>query len=267
MIKGLKHILLFLALLFPFLEGNTQTLSLLHSIPLTNAPVAVSIDRTDHIYLADAKGSLLKYDKSGMLLFTYSPNKSGSIKNVEAWSALNVLLFYEGLQECRFLNRFLAPTTTQTLDPDIFARLVTTSSDNNLWVFDDKDFSLKKINLNYNTVEINTTLSNVMKHGFQGKFMKEYQHLVFLSDMNTGVYVFDNLGNYIKMLPFPNVQYFNFFQNKLYFLADNTIHFYELYTGEENYITLPAEENYLFVLASENRLFLISKKRMDIYEL
>lgn len=263
--KCLRYILLVLALLFPYLEGKTQSLSLIHKIPLVNEPVAVSIDRSDNVFIADTKGNLFKYDKHGKLLFTYSPNRSGSIKNVEASASLNVLLFYEGLQECRFLNRFLTPTSVQKLNPDIFARLVTISSDNNLWVFDDKDFSLKKLNLHLNTFASSTSLTDVIKHDFQGKFLKEYQHFVFLSDIPTGIYVFDNLGNYIKTLPFPKVQYFNFLDNKLYFLRESTIHFYELYTGEETAVAIPSKENYWFALASKDQLFLVSKKNLDIY--
>lgn len=238
-----------------------------HRVALEYKPTAVSIDRSARVYIADQNGSVHKFDANGELLVTYSPERPGNIKSIEASSTLNVLLFYEDLQEYRFLDRFLTLTSTTAFSPDIFASLVTGSADNNLWIFDDSDFNLKKININYNELEIISPLINIVKPDFYGNALKEYQHLIFLSDMHTGVYVFDNLGNYIKILPLPNVGYFNFLANELYYLNDGAVHFYDLYTGEKRKIDIIAKENYLFALVSEKHLFLISKSSLDIFDL
>lgn len=253
-----------LALLFVS-QAHGQSISLERKISLTNRAVTGSIDRAGNIYIADNKGSLFKMDSIGTLLYTYSPDRKGNIEYVEAWETLNILLFYEGLQEYRLLNRFLTQVATHSLSQNIFARLLAPGSDNNIWVFDDRDFALKKFNTGYNTLDIGTDLSGIVEKNFQGAHLREYQHLVFMADYQSGIYVFDNLGNFIKTLPFAKVRYFNFLQNKLYFLSGNEVLFYDLYTGEENIISVPTEQTYELVLATDTRLYFISQKAVDIF--
>lgn len=248
-------------------SAKAQNVSHINKIPLPEAPVSVSIDRTNHIYLGGNKGNIYKFDDSGELLLSFSPQKQGNIKNVEAWSTLNTFVFYEGLQEFSFLDRFLTLITTQKFDREVYARLATISSDNNLWVFDDQDYSLKKINLNYFEADILTPLNNIVSGDFQGKHLREYQNFVFLSDAAQGIYVFDNFGNFIKKLPFESISYFNFSKNELYFLTGSTLTFYDIYSAETRFIELPTptEKSYDFALIAENRLFMISGSSLDIY--
>ena len=243
-----------------------QSITLERKIPLDNRAVTGSIDRSGNIYIADDRGSLIKMDSTGTVLYTYSPDRKGKIEYVEAWETLNVLLFYEDLQEYRLLNRFLTQIAAKSLNQSIFARLLTPSSDNNIWVFDDSDFALKKFNTGYNTLEIVTDLSGIVDVDFQGEHLREYQHLIFMADYHSGIYVFDNLGNYIRTLPFAHVRYFNFLQNKLYILSEGKVHFYDLYTGEERTVSAPNGQEYELVLATDTRLYLISKPAVEIYQ-
>lgn len=243
-----------------------QSITLERKIPLDNRAVTGSIDRSGNIYIADDRGSLIKMDSTGTVLYTYSPDRKGKIEYVEAWETLNVLLFYEDLQEYRLLNRFLTQIAAKSLNQSIFARLLTPSSDNNIWVFDDSDFALKKFNTGYNTLEIVADLSGIVDVDFQGEHLREYQHLIFMADYHSGIYVFDNLGNYIRTLPFAHVRYFNFLQNKLYLLSEGKVHFYDLYTGEEHTVSAPNGQEYELVLATDTRLYLISKPAVEIYQ-
>lgn len=248
-----------------FSQAYGQAIVLERQVPLDSRAATGSIDRAGNIYIADDKGSLFKMDSAGTLLHSYSPNRKGTIAYVEAWETLNVLLFYEDLQEYRLLNRFLTHVATKSFTPNIFARLLAPSSDNNIWLFDDSDFALKKFNTGYNALEIVTDLTGIVDANFQGEHLREYQHLVFLADYHAGIYMFDNLGNYIRTLPFTQVGYFNFLQDKLYFLKDNKVHFYDLYTGEYSTLTTPSEQEYRFVLATDTRLYCVSRRALDIY--
>lgn len=243
-----------------------QAISLVKKVPLKNLVVTGSIDRGGNIYIADKKGSLYKMDSAGVLLHAYSPDRKGKINYLEAWETLNVLLFYGDLQEYRYLNRFLTQLATQRLPQNIFASLLTPSADNSIWVFDDSDFTLKKLNTGYNAIEIVTDLSGIVDVNFQGAHIREYQHLIFMADSQAGIYVFDNLGNYIRTLTFSNVHYFSFLQNKLYFLSGNNVLFYDIYTGEEWTIPIPLEQEYKLVLATDTRLYLVAERSIDIYQ-
>src|SRR5690606_18924570 len=158
------------------------------------------------------------------------------------------------VQEFRFLERFLTHITTQKLDCDIYARLATPSSDNNLWIFDDKDHSLKKSNLNHFDAEILTSLNNLFGGTFQVSHLREYQNFVFLSDAKNGIYVFDNFGNFIKQLPFSGASYFNFHKNELYFIDGSALTFYNIYSTETRHLELNTDQKYSFGLVSEKQL-------------
>lgn len=238
---------------------------LLDEIPLMEEPVTVSVDRNEQIYLGGSKGNIYKYDNAGELLFTFSPQRQGNIKNVEAWSTLNTFVFYEGLQEFSFLDRFLTLITTQKFDADLYARLATISADNNLWIFDDQDYALKKINLNYFVDDIHTPLNNLVSGNFNGTHLREYQNFVFLADSNKGIYIFDNLGNYIKELPFQGVFSFNFHKNELYFLNESTLTLYDIYSTKTRHFELRTDKKYNFALITDQKLFLLSKSSLDIY--
>lgn len=243
-----------------------QPISFLEKISLLEIPVSVSIDRANHIYVAGKKGNIYKYNSAGELLFTHSPQKQANVKSVEAWSTLNAFVFYEGLQEFSFLDRFLTPITTQKFSNHIYARLATISSDNNLWVFDDQDYSLKKINLNYFEADILTSLNNIVSGELQGTHIREYQNFVFLSNAATGIYVFDNFGNFIKELPFKAVSYFNFHKNTLYFLNDSKLTLFDIYSSDIKELELETEQKYTFALIMDHKLFLFSGASVDVYQ-
>lgn len=245
---------------------TAQPTSFIEKIPLLDTPVSVSIDRTSHIYVAGKKGNIYKYNSDGELLFTHSPQKQTNVKSVEAWSTLNTFVFYEGLQEFSVLDRFLTPITTQKFRNQIYARLATISSDNNLWVFDDQDYSLKKINLNYFEADILTSLNNIVSGELHGTHIREYQNFVFLSNAAAGIYVFDNFGNFIKELPFKGVSYFNFHKNTLYFLNDSKLTLFDIYSSDVKELELETEQKYTFALITEHKLFLFSGESVDVYQ-
>src|SRR5690606_16619173 len=118
---------------------------------------------------------------------------------------------------------------------------------------------------NYFEPQIMTPLSNIINRDFIGRNLKEYQNFVFLSDENSGIYVFDNLGNYIKLLPFTSATFFNFHKSELYYLDNSQIVFYDLYSTDSRTVGVSTEDEYLYTLVTDHHLYLISKDYLDIY--
>ncbi|MFL5731022.1 MAG: hypothetical protein ACJ75J_16160 [Cytophagaceae bacterium] len=235
----------------------------------------VSIDRYNFIYYADDRGNVYKYDQEGNLLLTFSPRKNSDVTLLEAWRNVNILVFYRNYQEFIFLNRFLTETPNFILDEEGqdqdksvgFARLATFTGDNNLWIIDDDDFSLKKLDLTYNKLIIHTPLELVLdKKTYDFNFMREYQNLLFVNDKNSGILVFDNLGNYKSKLEFKGLNYFSFQGNSLYFIEDGHIRLYDIYTGEESKIKLPEGKQFQYALLGDKRAYLFTDKSMEVYQ-
>jgi hypothetical protein len=241
-----------------------------HSLPIAS-PTAISVDRKGSVYLLDPKRSLFMIDSTGKPVNTFSPPSRGRITAVEAWNPMKLFLFYEDRQELMLLDRFMRPIASTRLTDLGFmgnVRAATLTSDDSFWLFNESDFTLSKIDLRYQKPIIETPLDLILdKARFDVRFMREYQNMVYLLDYNGGVYVFDNLGNYKKKLPFTGVSYIGFSGNDLYFVKDRQLHFFDLYQLQERILPLPADKVYLSALISEGLVYLFTKNQADVYRL
>lgn len=242
----------------------SQNLQKIREVGIEN-PVAVSMDRNGSLLVADKNGSMNKYSIEGEKELNYSPQRNGRITLLEAWTTLDILAFYGGLQSVTILNRFLTPTFTIDLAPFIgYARLATYNYESNIWAIDDSDFNLKLLDLALNRVTISTPLNLILDEGsYDIRFIREYQNLLFIGDYNTGILIFDNLGNYLRTLDVKAVDYFGFVKNEIYYLIENNLIFRDIYTNEEHSLAIPKARHYL---VSNDRLFIFSKDTMAIYQ-
>ncbi|WP_299984908.1 hypothetical protein [uncultured Pontibacter sp.] len=249
---------------------SSVTLTFSHSFPISS-PATVSIDRNGSVYLMDTGRSLFMLDSTGKPSNTFSPPSRGRITAVEAWNPMKVFLFYEDRQELMLLDRFMRPiANTRLTDLGYMGNVqaATLTSDDSFWLFNESDFTLSKLDLRYQKPIIETPLDLILdKARFDVRFIREYQNMVYLLDYNGGVYVFDNLGNYKKKLPFTGVSYIAFKGNELYFVKDNTLHFFDLYKLQERVLPLPADKNYLSTLISDDTLYLFTKEQADVYRM
>ncbi|MDX5419530.1 MAG: hypothetical protein LPK09_09970 [Hymenobacteraceae bacterium] len=249
---------------------STVPLTFSHSLAISS-PTAISVDRNGSVYLLDQKRNLFMIDSLGNPVNTFSPPSRGRITAVEAWNPMKVFLFYEDRQEFMMLDRFMRPIANTRLTDLGFmgnVRAATLTSDDSFWLFNESDFTLSKIDLRYQKPIIETPLDLILdKARFDVRFMREYQNMVYLLDYNGGIYVFDNLGNYKKKLPFTGLSYIGFKGNELYFVKDNQLHFFNLYQLQDRVVPLPANKSYLSALVGSNLLYLFSKDSVDVYRL
>jgi WD40 repeat protein len=257
-LKNKRFILFFL--LFASILSNAQEISISNIVTIKEA-TKVSADRYFNIYVVDNKENIQKYDPQGNFLLTFSPSKQGEISLLESWNSIRIFAFYRDFQEFVLLDRFLVPQPNYKIDQNVigFARMATISADNQLWVIDDEDFSLKKYDLDQQKVSINTPLELVLKaKDYHINFMREYQNLLFVNDKNSGILVFDNMGNYKKKIALSDVSHFSFINDELYYLKDNKIMFFNVYTFAERSISLPIGYNITNVIVSPEFTYLFS---------
>ena len=199
-----------------------------------------------------------KYNPQGDLLEHFSPEKPGDVTLIEAWNPLRIFLFYSDFQEYMFLDRFLTSSNRFSFHHiSSYVGLATMSADNNIWLVDYSDFSLKKYDLTFDKVIIQQPFDLLLnKDSYEVEFMREYQNLLFFSVVDKGILIFDNLGNYLKTLEETGIGYFGFLKNELYYVKDSELHFYDIYSAERRKEEMPSSADLAMVL--ENRLLLIS---------
>lgn len=249
-------------------EPPLQQLAYSHSVP-HSSPTTISQDRSGSIYILDAARNLLRLDALGRPLDTFSPPTRGRISHIEAWNPMKILLFYEDRQEVLLLDRFLRPissTALRDLQYEGIARAATLSADDGFWLFDETTLTLAKLDLRLRQKIIETPLNLILdKARFDVRQIREYQNMVYMLDYNSGIYVFDSLGNYKRSIPFKELAYIGFRGNEVYFVQDGKLNFYDLYTQQQRSLELPAGKAYITALAGDKELYLFTKEEVDIY--
>ncbi|QNF32297.1 hypothetical protein HUW51_05975 [Adhaeribacter swui] len=273
--KGVVWLAWFICLLAITNVSLAQT-ALNQPDPVANKVVftgVVSQDRLNNVYLTDQQNNLHKYDASGKLITTFSPPLTGRIAMLEAWNPAKILLFYDDQQKIIFLDRFLTPISTVNVRDyaDGLVKAATFSSDNKIWAFNESSFSLHKIDLQYPEASRTMPLDLLLpRQTYDIRFMREYQNNLYVVDKLSGVYVFDNLGNYQKRLPFTGLSFIGFRGDELYYLQNGKIHLFHLYSLQDKTLDLPVDvdaANLKQIVMDEEQLFLIAASGIKVIPL
>jgi hypothetical protein len=227
-----------------------------------------SQDSYGNLYICDKKGNINKYDSLGTFLLNYSPQKLGNVTLIEASNTIKIFVFYRDFQEYTLLERFLGPMPNSAFNQDDigFARQATLASDYNLWVIDDTDFSLKKYDRQFNKVLNKTALDLILDaRDYDITFLREYQSNLYLCDKLSGILVFDSFGSYKKKIPFKGIDFFSFHDDELYYLQNDSLHFFHLYLFNTREIALPINQKYFKVFFFNQKVYAIRPNGIDIY--
>ncbi len=229
----------------------------------------LSIDRFDRAYLADARQNILQLDTLGKVINTFSPPIQGRVAMVEAWSPAKIMVFYDDRQRVQLLDRFLTPLGLADLREytDGTIRAATLAADDRLWLFDETTFRLLKIDTRVNQVGFENPLELLLdRRQHDITFLREYQSKLYMVDRSSGVYVFDNMGNYQKKLALPTLSYVGFVGDELYYLSNNQLHFQHLYTFQTRTVALPEQPlPYRQVLVGDKFLYLLTNEALLAY--
>lgn len=253
-------------ILFPLFQLVSQTLVLEKSIPFKGIQ-SVSTDIRDHFYISDIKGNLFQFDSTGKEVNHFSPQVQSTITSIEAANTMNVFIFYRDLQKYLILNRFLFQQDLTDFNKEEigFAYMAGLSLDNNLWIFDNFSFSLKKYDLQLHNNTIETPLELILSPDvYNINLIREYQNKVYLNNLNEAIIIFDNLGNHNITLPF-KTSYFNFLNEEIYFIDGSKIVLYNPFKHSKRTLTIPFEEEYKFCLLIGKNVLLFKHDLIDFY--
>lgn len=258
----ISTLLLIIYLSFAPLFGQSIKKDTLH---VSNDIIAFSQDRSNNIFLAFAGGDITKYSPNFDSLLSYSPTKVGDVTLLEAWHGFQIFTFYDQFQEYTLFNRYLTQDTHYSLvqTPVDYVDMCTISSDQNLWVFEENSLRLLKINTTIKEVTLEVPLEFIISNQEHHiTFLKEYQNLLFIVDALSGVYIFDNLGNYLRKIEVTGVTKCDFRKDQLIYLVDNKIQLLNLYQqGPVQEIKIPPGK-YLGLLPLEHSLILVEKNQL-----
>jgi hypothetical protein len=236
---------LLVLLLFGFcasITAQNTTFQLLKTIETTAD--FFTTDNQSNIYTVKAN-ELTKFDKTGKLLYKYSNNNFGDISFVDASNMLKILVFYKNYLQVVFLDN----TLSQNGDPINFdklgfiqAQLICSSHNSGMWIYDQQNMELVRIDQNLERTQQTGNLSVLLAISMKPDCLIEYDNKVYLNNPGTGILVFDIYGTYYKTIPVKNVKQFQPFGNQVYYNTGNEIKAYNLKTADETHFEIPLTE-------------------------
>jgi hypothetical protein len=245
---------------------------ILSFVLLATVKINASFITTDYLqnaYLITAKNSVVKVDSTGNLLFTYNQNIYGTLKSVDATDPLKIILTYPDYGTVVMLDNTLSVLSVIRLRQIgilNFNVACGSSRDNSIWVFDEQDYKLKKVDRTGNVILASSDMFSLIGRAVHPAYMRERDQFVYIADTSLGILVFDIYGIYKETLPFKDVTKFQVRNDQIFFREDNVLHSYQTKTLEEKNIPLPDSTNVLDVRIENNRLYVLRKDALNLYQ-
>ena len=227
-------------------------------------------DDLGNVYLVKNDNSLVRYSQNGDSTGFYKSVSNGDITSVDANNPLRVILYYAPFSKVVVLDRMLAFKNELNLSQINLLRpsAIAASADGNLWVYDQFNARLKKVDDNLKEVAQSNDLRQQLQFVPSPSFMVEKDRRLYLCDTAQGILVFDRYGSYINSLSIYGTDYLQVYDKQLVYLKTDTLHSYNMETVASKVMTFPLVPAKLLqaVLVGEN-VFALYDDRVVIYNI
>jgi len=256
---------LIVGLSFIFLsEVNAQ--KKIKTITVADKVVSATVDRPGELYIVTNKGTIQRFDNAGALVSEYKNQSSPTL--FDPRDGARLFAYYRHDQHYVFLSPTFDVTKSLTLDPSLAVEpwLTCVSGDYNLWILDAADVSLKKINVQSSSVEGDYKIADsLVQRASDISFMREYQGFLFLLHKTKGILIFNKMGKCIKIVSRPNLLYFNFLGEELYYPDGGHLMFLNLFTAETRETPMPETGD--FILLTDERMYTVKGSTLGVFSL
>jgi hypothetical protein len=159
--------------------------------------VGFAADNFDNIYLLNSSDQLKKINANGDSIAVFNNvRKYGKVAQIEVSNPLRVLLYYKDFSTVIILDRLLnIRSTIDFRKQEIFqVQAVCLSYDNKIWLYDEFEHKLKKIDEDGKVLFATTDFRQLFDEAFSFTSISDQDGFIYLYDKNKGVYVFDYYG-------------------------------------------------------------------------
>lgn len=257
--------------LFIFSGSFAQTdssFSLLRSYKGDIADAA--LDNLGNLYIVSSTGQIKKINEAGDSVGVYNQHRNyGNLFSIDVSNPLKILLFYKDFSSVVVLDRFLSNITTVNLKNFSILQpaAVGLSYDNNIWVFDEYDSKLKKIDEQGKHLLETSDLRTAMGQSFTPQKILNDNGLVYLADTARGVFVFDNYGSFKRKLPLLNWKSIAVNRNHVISTNNELITIYNTSTQLQSQRKNPFFAPYVHAFINADKLVSFSNQQLQIYQI
>jgi hypothetical protein len=144
-----------------------------------------TVDNLDNVYILNSRNQLKKLNANGDSVAVYNQiRKYGKVTQIDASNPLRVLLYYKDFATIVALDRFLNIRNTIDLRKhNIFqVKAIAQSYDNNIWLFDEMENKLKKIDEEGNLLLETPDFRLLLSQSFSPTQIFDQNQFVYLYD-------------------------------------------------------------------------------------
>jgi hypothetical protein len=231
--------------------------------------VDFTVDNLDNVYIVNSRNQVKKLNANGDSVAVYNDVKHyGQASLIDVSNPLKVLLYYKDFATVVALDRFLNVVNTIDLRRSniLQAKTIGQSYDNRLWVYDELENKLKKVEddgrVSLETPDFRLLFGQAplpQKIFDQDKF-------VYLYDSTQSVFVFDYYGALKNKILITKWQNFKVAGKYIFGSNNNILHRYEISTFRLDEWTMPEEiyKSRAFNFSS-SRLYALKKDKIEVY--
>jgi hypothetical protein len=229
----------------------------------------MEVDILNNLYLVTAGNQLKKMNDQGDSMGVFNDvKKYGNPSLVDVNNPLRTLLYYKNFATLVMLDRLLSQRNSINFrKQNIFSvKAVANAYDNNIWVFDEQDMSLKKINEDGKVLQQSTDWRLLMSEVPSPVTIIDANNFVYLYDPAKGFYIFDYYGTYKNNLPFLKWSSISISNGMLAGFSGNQFFLYQLQSLNLRTYTLPVFfKGYSVIKAMNGKIYLLKKDGIYIY--
>ncbi len=230
-----------------------------------------TVDNLDNIYVVyNNSNQLKKLNANGDSAGVFNDvRKFGKLFSIDATNPLKLLLYYKNFGTIVVLDRFLNIRNTINLGKkNIFkVKAIATSYDNNIWLFDESESKLKKIDDNgdvlMETVDFRTLFDTVPSP----VQIDDQDGFLYIYDPNKGFYTFDYYGALKNNIPFLHWTNPEIISKSLYGFGDAVLYQYQ--TGSMKLNEYPIDpvlfKTALQIKVANKKIYLLQKNGIQQY--
>lgn len=236
-------------------------------------PVKASYFTTNlagELFVINADNQLIKYNSNGDSVGVFNDvKKYGKLSFVQAQNSWKTLLFYQNFQTIVLLDKYLKNIGSINLQARNYFNVsaVTTSYDNNIWLFDGREFKIKKIDDNGNTLMASVDLRQLFDESPSPVWMADNDGFLYLYDPSKGVYVFDYYGAFKTLLRFKNWKSLFVIKKDLVGFDERFMYKYTPPLPLPTQIRLPeAMQNADQISLSSGEIYILKQNRLSVFQ-
>lgn len=230
-----------------------------------------NVDNLDNVYLINKSYQLKKIKENGDSVAVFNDvKKYGNPDYIDVTNPLKTLLYYKNYSTIVVLDRLLAPRNTINLRKQniFYVNNVTLSYDNYIWLFDEEDFRLKKIDEEGKILQSTTDWRMLFDTVPAPVKIIDRDNFVYLYDPAKGFYIFDYYGGFKNKLAFLNWTNVEVNGSNMYGFEKTKLYSYVLKSLQLKEYKLPAFfGKYEAIKAMNGRVYLLNEKGVDVYQI